>query len=242
MEQLVITQVDGSWLPVVFKLADISRAPGRDRALAQLHKDSAFRLELPCHNGTRAVERLQTVLRKQQARLLMDPKAQERLGQPRIVTSFALYLEDISAEQLLGLLTELSVEDARIATRRPSEGQLDSLVMRRLGPPDHKELAALFGVDPTRPAPKSTGLRPSDPTQPLSDLTAQQVERSLAGQGGPPRPQAGKAPAQAGRTVLLAPYPATLAHGGTADMRHYLETRKPARPGTISVLLVFRST
>jgi hypothetical protein len=196
LEPSTIVQVEGTFLPVVFKLNEIAREPVRDQLRAELKKDRAFRLELPCANGTRVLERLQGILHKRHLASLWDPKALQRLREPRIVTSYALFLEDLTSEQLLQLLTSLSAGD----------GQLSSLVLRRLHPSDHKELAALFGHDPT-------------------------ALPSAAGKGG----------LAASSTVLVAPYPATLGHGGTAAMRRHLETRAAPREGTLSLLLVLRS-
>jgi hypothetical protein len=103
-------------------------------------------------------------------------------------------------------------------------------------------MSTLIGIDPTTTEPSAKDSPGADPRKPLSDTTAQQVGRSLAGQGGAPRPQAGKPAAKLPERFAL-----VLAHNpirsspGSDEIKHFLETRKPARPGTIRVLLVLRN-
>ncbi len=109
-------------------------------------------------------------------------------------------------------------------------------------PEHHKELSTLLGVDPTTSEPAAKGPLGTDPRKPLSDLTALQVAQTLAGQGGTPRPGAGKPPPSCPNisplswlTIQFGPLP------DLAEIKRFLDSRKPTKPGTIRVLLVLRS-
>jgi hypothetical protein len=155
---------------------------------------------------------------------------------------YAVYIEDVTPEELALFIQRVGVEDAKLAARKPMEAQFDRLVLTHMTPQNHKELSTLLGVDPTTTEPSPKGSSAPDPRKPLSDTTAQQVSRSLAGQGGAPRPEAGKPAAKLPeRFALVLAYNPIRSSPGSDEIKHFLETRKPARPGTIRLLLVLRS-
>jgi hypothetical protein len=229
-------------LPLVLKLHDLDGDAGRQTLLGDLRKSSAFRVELPCRHGTRAFERLQAALKAQNIAVALDPAAQARLRIPQLKTNFVLYAEGLTPEELAGLLRQASGEDRRAA--KPQEPpQFDSLVVTRMTARDRKELTDLLGADPFQPAPKPAGPLGTDPHKPLAEQTADQVAKSLAGQGGPPRPEPGKPAAKpAEHTVLALAYNPVRPRAGSAEVKRFLDARKPARPGTLQILLVLRGT
>jgi anti-sigma factor RsiW len=240
MEMFKLDEVQVA-LPVALSVRDLEKDAIRRKLLDELGKYSAFRLELPCRDGTRAFERLQAVCKARRIGLHVDGAAQVRLKKAQWRTNYVVYLEGLTADEWAGLLRQLGQEDAR-AARRPTERQFDGLVVTRLTPRDHKELADLMGLDPTRAAPKPAGPLGTDLHKPLSDQTAEQLARALAGQGGG-RPQPGKPAAKAPEHVaLVMAYNPVRPRPGSPEVKRFLETRKPTRPGTIQVLLVLRGT
>jgi hypothetical protein len=194
-------------LPVVVKLNDLEQAPGREKLAAELKADRAFRLELPCKDGTRAFGRLQAVLKVQHTTLLTDAVAQDRLGKPRFKSSYVVYAEGLTPEELTGLLLQVGREDRKAAARRPAEGHFSGdLVLTRMSSADHKQLADLMGVDPT---------------------------------GVAPAPSAARLPERLMLVLALSPIHS---RPGSAEIKRFLDGRAPARPGTLSVLLVLRDT
>ena len=118
----------------------------------------------------------------------------------------------------------------------------DHDVLPRLTPRDHKELADLMGLDPTRSSPKPAGSLGTDLHKPLSEQTAEQVAKALAGQGGA-RPQPGKPAAKAPEQVaLVLAYNPVRPRPGSPEVKRFLDGRQPTRPGTVQVLLVLRGT
>jgi hypothetical protein len=244
MEMFNKIQMADAVLPVVFRLHDLGKADARPKLLAELGKDANFRLELPCKHGTRAFERVQAAARALNLGLVIDKRAQDRLKlPPQFRTNYVVYVEDVTPDDLARFLQQISAEDRKSAARKPPEGQFDSLVLTRMTASDHKELSALLGVDPTQAAPPARGPLGTDVHQPLEGLTAVQVSQALAGQGGKPRPEPGKPAAKPPErhALVLAYNPASARPSpGSHEIKRFLDSRKPARPGTVRVLLVLR--
>lgn len=228
-------------LPVILKVSDLEQESARKTFLAELRKDSNFRLELPCPNGTKALERVQKAAKKLHYDLLIDKPAQERI-KLKWRTSYALYVENITAEELIGLVRQIASEDRNSAANKTAEAQLDRLVLTRMTAQHRKELSTLLGIDPTTSAPAATGPLGTELHKPLSDLTAQQLGKALAGQGGAPRAEAGKpAPKPPQHLALVLAYNPIHPSPGSDEIKHFLDSRTAARPGTLRVLLVLRS-
>jgi hypothetical protein len=201
-------------LPVTVKLKELDQEANRKKLLGEWRQGTAFRLELPCKNGTRAFERLQVAWKAKGNSLLIDQEAQRRLKQPLWKTNYVLVTEDLTPEELFQMMQRLAAEDKKGETKRPPDVQFDSLVVTRMTKSDHKELSELLGVDLAAPG---------------------------AGQGGAAQPESGKAAAKVSEHHALAlAYNPVRPRPGSAEVKRFLESRKPARPGTVQVLLVLR--
>ncbi len=228
-------------LPVVVKLSDLARLPARKNLFAELSKADAFRMELPCPNGTKAFDRIRNAARTLRLGLVIDKQAQERL-KLKWKVSYAIYLENITPEELTEFLRQISLEDAKSAAGKVAEAQLDRLVLTRMSASNRKELSTLLGIDPLTTAPSGAGPLDVNPRNDLSDATARQVGQSLAGQGGAPRPEPGKPTAQPPENMaIVLSYNPTRPSLGSEEIKYFLESRKPARPGTIRLFLVLRN-
>lgn len=228
-------------LPVILKVSDLEQEVERKNLLAELGKDSDFRMELPCPNGTKAFERVQRAAGTIHLGLIVEKQAQERIKQ-KWRTSYVLYVENVTPEELIRFVREIGSEDRKMAASKSVEAQIDRLVLTRLTAQQRKELSTLLGIEPLSTTPAATGPLGTDPRKPLADLTAQQLNRALGGQGGVLRPATGKPAAKPPEQFalvltsnLIRPSPSS------EEIKHFLESRKPARSGTIRVLLVLRS-
>lgn len=226
-------------LPVILKVHELEQETARKQLLTELGKARDFRLELPCRSGTRAFERLHAGLRNLNTALVIDSAAQARLKVPQFPTNYVVYIEDLVPEELARLLSFAAQEDRKASQKKPLDGQFDRLVLTRMTEADHKELSVLLGVDPTHVSARKPG--EVEVRKPLSDLTAEQVGKSLAGQGGAPRPEGGKPAGKiSDRSALVLAYNPVRPHPGSSEIKRFLESRKPARPGSLRVLLVLR--
>ncbi len=216
-------------LPATFKLRELQQDSARKKLVEELQKDSAVRLELPVPDGSRAFERLQALLKTHHVDLVIDSSAQRRMAKPLWKTNYVLYSEGMTPADLASLLQQIG------ADKRPLDNPFDHLVVRHMTERDHKELSDLLGVDPVQmKSTKASGARSVDPSKPVSDQTAAQLEAALAGQG-----RAAAKPS-AEHTMLAMPYNPVRPRRDSAEVKHFLDERKPLRPGSLQVLLVLR--
>lgn len=236
MEMFQYNKVETN-LPFVLQVKELEREAGRNQLIAELRKDVNFRLELPCPNGTKAFERVQAAAKAKDLGLVIEKSAQGRLKLSTLKTNYVVYIENITPEELAHFVHQIGVEDKKKGNGKPADHAIDRLVLTHMTAQHHKELTTLIGLDPTESAPKDKGPIGADPHKPLSDLTAQQVGKALAGQGGTPRAEAGKA---SHLVALVLAYNPVRPHPGSAEIKRFLENRKPTKPGTIRILLVLR--
>jgi hypothetical protein len=229
-------------LPTTLKVRELDQNATRKQLLDELKKDHAFRIELPCRNATRALERLQSVGREQAFGFVHEPLALARMKSPQVVTHYAIFAEDLTAEELAQLLQQVGIEDRKGLDRRPPDIRFDRLVLRKMNRYDRKELADLLGIDPAVPvSPRSMGPLGTDPRRPLTELTANQVSQSLAVPGSA-RPEPGKAaPPPVRHVTLVLPYGLARPRHAVPEVKAFLDARTPARPGTLQIMLVLRS-
>jgi hypothetical protein len=147
--------------PLLLKIKELDQDGTRQKLLAELGKDSGFRLELPCRDGTRAFERLQGVLKANKVHLLIDQTAQDRLKKPNWKTNYVLFAENLTPDELARLLQAVGAEDKKAEAKKPNDSQLDRLVVTRMTKRDHKELSDLLGIDPTQVPARPEATKPA---------------------------------------------------------------------------------
>jgi hypothetical protein len=227
-------------LPVVIKVSDLDREPVRKQLIAELQKDTDFRIELPCQNGTKAFDRVQKAAETLKFKLILDKQAQERI-KLKWRTNYVLYLENVMPEELTRFVQQIGLEDRKSAAGKPAEMRIDRLVLTRMTAQHRKEITSLLGIDPTTTASRTTVASAADPRKPLSDSTSNQGRQSTAGQGSAARTESSKPAAKPPeQLVLVLPYNPVRPSPGSEEIKRFLEERKPARAGAIRVLLVLR--
>jgi hypothetical protein len=197
-------------LPVVVKVSDLDRVAARKRFLEELHKDSTFRLELPCPNSAKAFGYVQSAAQTLHIRLVIDKQTQERL-RLKWKTNYVLYIESMTPEELVQFMRQIGAEDGKRAANKSAEAQIDRLVLTRLTPKYHKELTTLLGFDPLTTS-AATGPSNADPHQPPEHV------------------------------ALVLTYNPARSSPDSDEIKHFLESRRPARPGALRILLVLRSS
>ncbi|HVS37208.1 MAG TPA: hypothetical protein VMS17_16720 [Gemmataceae bacterium] len=216
-----------------FKVRDVD-----EKKLAGVFsKESAFHVELPVPDANRAFERLRGVLKAHHVELLIDATADARLRHPnpKSQTNYILYTEDLTADDLVKLLQQLGAEDKKAAEKKAGDGIFDALVVHAMNENDHKVLKKLMGAD-LAPLAASNEAGPAgvDPRKPLSDQTGAQVAAAL-GQG-----KAGPKGAT-DHELLVLPYNPVQPKADSAEIKRFLDERKPMRPGALQILLVLRN-
>jgi hypothetical protein len=201
-----------------------------DKLKAELKKDKAYRLELPCGDTAKAFARIESAFKTMGTTLVTDQIAQNRLKQAKAKTNYVFYADDLTPEELATLVQNLSAEDVKAEAKKKGDGLFEGLVVNRMRDTDHKELKDLLGVDPRQ----STKATPVDPKKPLSETTGEQVAQNLA--GGKP---VGKG---MDHLALALAYNPERPRPNSAEIKRFLEGRKTPRTGTLQLLLVVRGT
>ena len=221
-------------LPEVLALHDLDQGPAAQKLTAELRNRPAHRVELLARDATRGFERLRAALLAHRVQLHFDPAVVARLKKPLWKTDYAVFVENVQPEQLAGVLRATGVADRDAGAKKPGEMRFEGpLVVKDLAALDRKELTGLLGLDPVATRPARPARLEVDIRQQLPDLTASQVANALDGKG-VPRP--GPAPEIAGYVTLLAG-----PRSRPAELKRFLESRKPAHPGTVQVFLVVRN-
>lgn len=215
-------------LPVPFVPRELDQPAVQQKLLDELRKHEVAHIDLFAPSPVRTCDRLQSIFQGMGLRVLADPVAQERVNRRLLGEfAFAIYLDNVKAEELALVLRRLGDND-----RRGDE----KAVVGPLQPSDAKEFTGLTGVDllsSVKPrAPLDVDVR-----KPVSESTGSQVVQSL-GQGGG-RPEAPKPPAGS-RAALVFAYPPLKAPLITREMGQILNARKPRAADQMGVLLIVR--
>jgi hypothetical protein len=194
-----LKKVDAA-LPSIVKLHQLDSDAKRQALLNEFKKAPAFRAELPCGNGTKALERLQAACKAEKVGLVVEKVAQERLKHTSSKTSYVLYFENLTPEELARLFQRLAAEDRMAEPQKQPEPQLDALVVTPLAQPDRDQLAKLLGVEAAALNPKAAENSTAKPAEPSGLVVSFH----------PVRPNAGAAEVKRFLDTRKAPRPGTL--------------------------------
>ena len=109
-----------------------------------------------------------------------------------------------------------------------------SVIVKELSAWDRREITNFLGVDPVKNRPAASARPAVDIRRPLDEQTADQVAASLEGKG-LLRPGSTATNLSAYVAMLSGPRDRSL------DLRLFLASRLPARPGSLQVFLVLRN-
>jgi len=197
---------------LVYRLSDLDLATGKQLE-SQLQKWSAHVLDLRCMNPVAEVERLKTALGARGIQFSIEPDALAalKLGIGK-TTSFALYFEEITAEEIVAVLRQFHATNAerqRISPARP-----ETLMVNAMARDEEQRLWHLFGVDPVRSA---AGL--ASPSVGTEDA---------------PRLESGKSK----RRAIVVAYSPGRSRPVSAELKRFLDGRGARRSGTLQIVLV----
>jgi len=207
-------------VPVLLAMSEFHTDAGKKKLQAELNRDNTARLDLFSKNPAAYIEHLQTACRSLGASPIVEANTAERLNYP-IGFTFALYLENFTAEELAALLAEAT----NLALAQPkSESVLGLAHIITAGVQEQKDVKELVGVE------FSTGkaLVKVAEARPISSDTMTKVAQALK---------------KSEKSALLFTYLPT--HYRTAalksqEIRQFHEKRQERLPGTVPTLLVVR--
>jgi len=210
--------------------------PEQHRALReQLTLASSYRVEIPARDGTRGLERLRQALAAQKVQWTVPAEVQLRLK--RLLRSdYALFVENISPEELLEAFKQAGLADRAAAQKRPLELAFEGpLIVRETARVDRRELKDLLGIDPLRVRPMASMPPSVDIRKSLEESTGTTINETLQGRGIPRPGTTARLPSVG--LVLALP----LGRSKPPEVKKFLDSRPLPRAGTLQVLIVLRN-
>jgi hypothetical protein len=212
-------------LALILSLAQLDQSQPQKELAEELQKDKAYRLEMTCQEGGKAIDRLKAAFQAHGIRLVIDQLAQDRL-KLKLRTNYALYVENITREELTKILRRLGAEDSKAKPRR----QFDKVVLQRMTGEDYHEVAKLLGVEVKVLQASRSDL---DLSKPLSKTTAEQVEKVLK-EGRPASIKPGE------RLAVVVPYNPVRPRSPSPQIRQFLDGRGVRQADSLQLVLVLR--
>jgi len=219
-------------LPTLLRLRDLDQEQPRRKLIRELSRHDGFYVEVLCREATHAFPRLQAALQAAGHEVIVDGAAQQRLKQPQMRTNYVVCLDNVTPDELAKLLQPLGQEDPKADKKKPAYGQFLSndanLIVCPMSGEHRRRIVGYLGADPRQV--KATGPLGVDLTRPLSEQTVEQLTSDRG-----PRP-AVKGSERSALAMVHGPLP----RSQSAEVKRYLDGHKPARKGTLQILLVLR--
>jgi hypothetical protein len=215
-------------LPFLKSIAEFDREDLREEFATELGRDPAFRIDLFTRNPARGVELFEKACKSAGVSLAIDATTMSLL-QKRSVHAAVVYTESLTASDLATLMSKLAVEDAKV-----SPHVFDLLHATPISDLDAKDLRVILGVDPGLYKRLATDHRPGekserpDPTKPLSANTADQIVKSVTGQG--------KSGVMLAWNINGRQFP----QGTSPELKQFLSKRGERKPNVVPVIIVIR--
>jgi hypothetical protein len=214
-------------MPFVVHLRDLDQEKQRLQLRQELLKEAAHGMDLRCTNTFAGIERLGRAFNTRSIQLIMDEDARAILDlHLERDPSFALYVENITTDEMIAILEQLGSEDRKAESRRRSAGRFESLTVNAMDRAEQQKSLQRLGIE----------IVPSDKSvpKPKADAAAE------PGQGTPrsvlARPVAGIPDRQA----LVVAHTPGRPRPMSAELKRFLESRKDQRSGTLQILLILR--
>jgi hypothetical protein len=208
-------------LPTLLAAAEFNTEAGKKRLATELARESVSHVDLFSKNPAQLIEQMQTAAKNVGVNLFVESLTAERLKKPTGLT-FAFYVENLTTEELAGLLAETT----KLVQGQPkSEGTLGLAHIITPGSTEQKDVKELVGVEFT--SGKLLKVAPAE-AKPISSDTLSKVTQTLK---------------KSEKTALLLTYlPNTHRVGAAkaAEVKQFLDKRGERLPNTTPALIVVR--
>ncbi len=220
-------------LGLVFNLGDLVDQEKRQQLQRALQKGAIHAMDLRCTHTVAGMERLQIAFKSQGIRFVMDQDAQAalKLGIGKN-TTFALYFEDVTAEEIVTVLQQLHSEDRAAERKRAGTGRFEGLMVNAMTREEQQKFWRLVGMDADRldtPMPKeSAGID----FRKLLANTEEGTSRSESA-----RPGLKALDRQAMVMAFTPGHPRPI----STELKRFVDQRGERRTGTLQIFLVLSS-
>ncbi len=206
-------------LPLLAEFQDLNRDEVKKRLTLELSKSPTVRVDLFSRDPLKAAELLIATGRATGVHVIIDRVAQERLRR-RIPTTWLLYSESLTPEEITTWLLRLAAADAKPATANPTQTVYQSLHIPGTSSHDAKDLKDLLGIEQRKL--KTTK---ANPAKPLSDGTLAEISSSL----------------QKDKSAILVSYlpqKSRVNPNYSRDIKAWLDRRGDRKPGTVALEVI----
>jgi len=194
-------------VPFLFALPELD-ADRTEQLKLELKKDPSYRIDLFTADTATGLDRLCAAAKTQGFSVQIDRAAQARINR-RLSTTFALYVENVTPDEMAGLLARLSSDD-----KKQGASEFAQVVVSRT---QAEEIAKVLGGSAKDFDPPSQ--------RPLDQGTAAQIIQILPGEKAPER------------AVIVVPYQPPQA-APFKEVKKLLDGYRQSRNGTVQMLLV----
>ena len=212
-------------LPTLLSALEFDRADVKAQIEKELTREFAFRLDLFSKTPLAALEQFQSVARNAGVNVFADAATAERLKKPAGFT-FAVYVENLTAEEWAALLAELTKTVSGQTKPEMVLGAAHFIPATATEQKDVKDLVGVeFGIGKAAVKPAASG---NGEPKPISSDTLPKVVSAVK--------KSDKA------AVVLTYLPANFRGGAnkSAEVKQFLDKRGERKPGTVPVLVVIR--
>jgi hypothetical protein len=208
-------------LSLMLPLQTLADKPKADRLRMKLYTGPAFHIDLLCRDTAQGLRDVQAAFEAFGLRVLIDRQAEARLKNPRLPTKYALYLENVTPDELIALFGQLARGERQKATLKKAEqfGIFSIYVMSNSARDQINRF--LRAAEPSKRPAKAKGKGKGKPRA---------AAKTSAG------------PARS-RLVLILAYqennsPVVANPRLSQEVKRFLANRPSRRPGTLQVVLV----
>jgi hypothetical protein len=212
-------------LPLIFDLQQLDSSQIGQRLIP----DTVHHLDIACLDSWRTFEMVQAAGKACDIRLTVEGELSQRLAR-KIPTPCMVYLENVSPELVVRLLSALRADELKNESSQPGQGQIISLMLLPLDEAGRKRLAEALALPPAAlsPPPRQERSPASlDPTRPLAEDTLRSLEQ-LAHKARPPSAVA----------LIYVPQRARLPL--SRELKQFHDSRIGLLPGHVHVVLYLR--
>ena len=216
VESKPLKKID-STLPVLFDAREFDKEEPQARLKKELARDGGFRLNLFSKNAAAATEHLQSAARNSGVHVFVEGNTAKRLKESQFPLSYAVYVENLTADELAALLAELSKQ---VNGQSRPEALLGSAHFVPADVHEQKDLKELLGLDWALPKAKPTDGKA------VSEGTLKEVVASV------------KKPGE--KAAVVVTFLGKQNAGKSAEAKQFVEKRGERKPGTVPLLIVIR--
>ena len=204
-------------VPILFSALEFNTPDAQARLKAELNKDGGFRLNLFSKNTAAAAEQVQAAAKGVGVHLFVEGTTAERMKKA-MALPYAVYVENLTADELAGLLAALSKQ---VNEQSRPETILGAAHFVPADAPEQKDLKELLGLD----WPLAKAGKPGDP-KPVSEGTLKEVVASVKKPGD--------------KAAVVVTFAARLNAAKSSEVKQFVDKRGERKPGTVPLLIVIR--